>query len=75
MASPAGARRFSPGEVRQTHGGTILRIRDVSEPSASDIHVQAARDAGLRYVSDATAGIRRRSRGKAFYYERDDGTA
>ncbi len=74
MASPAGARRFSPGEVRQTHGGTILRIRDVSEPSASDIHVQAARDAGLRYVSDATAGIRRRSRGKAFYYERDDGT-
>jgi len=64
----------APGKVRQTHGGAILRIRDVSEPSTSDPHVQAAREAGLRYVTDATTGIRRRPRGKQFTYERADGT-
>lgn len=35
---------------------------------------QAADEAGLRYVTDAEPGIRRRRRGKGFSYHRSDGT-
>jgi len=35
---------------------------------------QAAAHAGLRYVSDAASGIRRRRHGKGFRYEGPDGT-
>lgn len=39
----------------------------------NETHAQAAREAGLRYVTDAAPGIRRRSRGKSFVYEKSDG--
>jgi DNA topoisomerase I len=45
----------------------------VTEPTTSDLHAQAAREAGLRYVTDATPGIHRRSRGEQFHYEAADG--
>ena len=37
--------------------------------------VQSARDAGLRYVSDAAQGIERRRAGSRFRYVAADGTA
>jgi DNA topoisomerase-1 len=39
----------------------------------ADEHVEAAQAAGLRYVTDATPGIRRRRRGRGFAYTRADG--
>jgi len=39
-----------------------------------DEHVEAAQAAGLRYVTDAAPGIRRRRRGRGFAYTRPDGT-
>jgi DNA topoisomerase-1 len=45
----------------------------VTEPTNSDLHAQAAREAGLRYVTDASPGIHRRSRGEHFHYEAADG--
>ena len=38
-----------------------------------DEHVEAAQAAGLRYVTDASPGIRRRRRGRGFVYTRPDG--
>jgi DNA topoisomerase-1 len=35
---------------------------------------EVAADAGLRYISDGTPGIRRRKRGSGFSYEQPDGT-
>jgi DNA topoisomerase-1 len=40
----------------------------------SDEHVEAAEAAGLRYVTDATPGIRRKRRGRGFVYIGADGT-
>jgi DNA topoisomerase-1 len=48
--------------------------RATSEDRAPDPE-QAAREAGLRYVSDDRPGIRRRRAGKSFRYLRPDGTA
>jgi DNA topoisomerase-1 len=39
----------------------------------SEALAEEARDAGLRYMTDAEPGIRRRKRGKGFVYVRDDG--
>jgi DNA topoisomerase I len=39
-----------------------------------DEHVEAAQAAGLRYVTDAAPGIRRRRRGRGFAYTSPDGT-
>jgi DNA topoisomerase-1 len=44
-------------------------------PSGTDEHVDAARAAGLRYVTDAMPGIRRQRRGKGFAYVAPDGRA
>jgi len=41
--------------------------------SIADEHVEAAQAAGLRYVTDASPGIRRRRRGRGFAYVRPDG--
>jgi DNA topoisomerase-1 len=41
--------------------------------SLADEHVEAAQAAGLRYVTDATPGIRRQRRGRGFAYVRPDG--
>ena len=52
--------------------------RTADVPTGGDASVdpeQAARDAGLRYVSDDRPGIRRRRVGKGFRYVRPDGTA
>ena len=46
----------------------------IPEAPATD-PVEAAREAGLRYVSDDRPGIRRRRAGKGFRYVRPDGTA
>ena len=46
----------------------------VSDPTVADA-VAVAEEAGLRYVSDAGAGIRRRRRGKGFSYAGPDGEA
>ena len=37
-------------------------------------HVEAAQAAGLRYVTDASPGIRRQRRGRGFAYSRPDGS-
>ena len=39
----------------------------------ADEHVEAAQAAGLRYVTDASPGIRRQRRGRGFAYTRPDG--
>ena len=39
----------------------------------ADEHVEAAQAAGLRYVTDASPGIRRRRRGRGFVYTHPDG--
>jgi DNA topoisomerase-1 len=61
-------------KFRQTHGGGHLRICVVTEPNLTESHVQAAKEAGLRYVSDASPGLRRRPRGKNFVYDQSDGS-
>jgi len=40
----------------------------------SDEHVESAEAAGLRYVTDATPGIRRQRRGRGFTYIAADGS-
>jgi DNA topoisomerase-1 len=42
-------------------------------PSGTNEHVDAAKAAGLRYVTDAMPGIRRQRRGKGFAYVAPDG--
>jgi DNA topoisomerase-1 len=44
------------------------------EPWGADEHKESADAAGLRYVSDAAPGIRRRRAGRAFAYLRPDGS-
>src|ERR1044071_1467683 len=41
--------------------------------SLADEHIEAAEAAGLRYVTDAGPGMRRRRRGRGFAYTRPDG--
>ena len=51
---------------------------DTATPATSesgDAAAQAAADAGLRYVSDLTPGLRREREGEAFTYRRADGKA
>ena len=48
---------------------------DTSAGSNGGIPAEAAREAGLRYVSDDRPGIRRRRAGKGFRYLRPDGAA
>jgi DNA topoisomerase I len=46
----------------------------VPDAPPSDAAEQSARDAGLRYVSDAAPGISRRRRGRGFSYHHPDGS-
>jgi DNA topoisomerase I len=46
----------------------------VTETGNSEAPAQAAREAGLRYVTDALPGLRRRARGKSFQYQQNDGS-
>jgi DNA topoisomerase-1 len=69
------ARLLAPRHQRsQTQRGALLRICDVTEPNLTESHAQAAKEAGLRYVTDASPGLRRRPRGKNFAYEQSDGS-
>jgi len=45
-----------------------------NDMAVADEHVEAAQAAGLRYVTDAAPGIRRRRSGRGFAYTRPDGT-
>jgi DNA topoisomerase-1 len=58
-----GSRRFT----LQATGGVARTM------TLADEHVEAAQIAGLRYVTDASPGIRRRRRGRGFAYVRPDG--
>jgi DNA topoisomerase-1 len=53
--------------------------RSASKPSHRESvaveNIEAAKSAGLRYVTDESPGIRRLKSGKAFRYRHDDGTA
>ena len=53
-------------------------MRDDDAPGGEDAHIdpeEAARSAGLRYVSDEQPGIRRVKHGESFGYEKSSGTA
>ena len=68
-------------EVQRTEPGTPLETSTLAQRredhgstmSLADEHVEAAQAAGLRYVTDAAPGIRRRRRGRGFAYIRPDG--
>ena len=62
----------SPAD-RQTHERVVERFHDVIDSNLNQTHVRAAREAGLRYVTDAEPGIRRRSRGGKSSYEKSEG--
>ena len=53
---------------------TMSQSSSATETS-SDVAVQAASEAGLRYVSDSTPGLRREQQGDGFVYRKADGTA
>jgi DNA topoisomerase-1 len=54
-----------PAPCRACAGGNLL-MGSVAAVAASGI--ESARDAGLRYVTDSTAGLSRRRRGRGFVY-------
>src|SRR5689334_20020309 len=65
---PPRSRAFARPAVQ----GTTARM---AAPRSAEVHCapDAAGEAGLRYVTDATPGIRRRRAGKGFSYLRPDG--
>src|SRR5205814_8547494 len=56
------------GEQRNALLESAADVQTIVDPK------DAAESAGLRYVSDARPGIRRRKSGKGFAYSRADGT-
>jgi DNA topoisomerase I len=52
-----------------------VAITDAAASEELDDEVEAARAAGLRYVSDSSPGIRRKRAGKGFRYTAPDGAA
>jgi DNA topoisomerase I len=83
---PASCKRGTPGEVpsrtssrNPAIGRTLVAWRSRLSLAATDVETvvdpkDAARSAGLRYVSDVRPGIRRRRAGKGFSYTLADGS-
>jgi DNA topoisomerase-1 len=75
--SVTGAARERRDSDRRAGAESAPNGRAADVPAGGDISTdpeQAARDAGLRYVSDDRPGIKRRRAGKSFRYVRPDGT-
>src|SRR4051794_21620763 len=66
------AQRSSPDQPGTMSGTMTTTLRPPPEPPTRDA-LQAARAAGLRYVTDDQPGIRRLRAGKGFRYVGPDG--
>src|SRR5690349_14435964 len=73
------ARRVRPGTTPSRSGtksaasGRIIKHANVGIPDPTATAIASAKAAGLRYVTDAMAGIRRIKSGKSFRYVGPDG--